>query len=59
VSRLHKSIVDAMHSADVRAKLTNLSLDISTTSPQEFHAHLVSELERWGKVVKAAGIKPE
>lgn len=59
VSKLHKSIVDAMHSADVRAKLTNLSLDISTTSPQEFHAHLVSELERWGKVVKAAGIKPE
>jgi tripartite-type tricarboxylate transporter receptor subunit TctC len=59
VSKLHRSIVDAMHSTDVRTKLTNLSLDISTTSPQEFHAHLVSELERWGKVVKAAGIKPE
>jgi tripartite-type tricarboxylate transporter receptor subunit TctC len=59
VATLHRSIVDAMHSTDVRTKLTNLSLDISTTSPQEFHAHLVSELERWGKVVKAAGIKPE
>ena len=59
VAQLHKSIVAAMNSADVRAKLTNLSLDIPTSSPREFEAHLKSELERWGKVVKAAGIKPE
>ena len=59
VAQLHKSIVAAMNSADVRAKLTNLSPDISTSSPREFEAHLKSELERWGKVVKAAGIKPE
>jgi tripartite-type tricarboxylate transporter receptor subunit TctC len=43
----------------VRARFANLSLEISTTSPREFEAHLKSELARWGKVVKAAGIKPE
>lgn len=59
LSKLHKAVTDAMHSPDVRAKLTNLSLDISTTSPQEFDAHVKSELVKWGKVVKAAGIKPE
>jgi tripartite-type tricarboxylate transporter receptor subunit TctC len=59
LSKLHASVIDAMNAPDVRAKLTNLSLDISTTTPQAFEAHLKSELEKWGKVVKAAGIKPE
>lgn len=59
VAKLHSNIVAAMESPDVRTKLTNLSLDISTTTPQQFGAHLKSELERWGKVVKAAGIKRE
>ena len=37
----------------------NLSLDIATTSPEEFLRFLVSELKQWGEVVKAAGIKAE
>jgi tripartite-type tricarboxylate transporter receptor subunit TctC len=59
LARLHKSIMDAMQSPDVRARFANLSLDISTTTPQAFGAHLESELKRWGKVVKAAGIRAE
>ena len=59
LTRLHKAIIDAMSVPAVRAKFTNLSLDITTTSPREFDAHLKSELVRWGSVVKAAGIKPE
>jgi tripartite-type tricarboxylate transporter receptor subunit TctC len=59
LARLHAAILDATRSPDLRAKFTNLSLDITTTSPQDFEAHLKSELARWGKVVKAAGIKPE
>ena len=59
LTKLHRSIVDVMHSADGRAKFTALSLDIAATTPREFEAHLKAELEKWGKVVKAAGIKPE
>jgi tripartite-type tricarboxylate transporter receptor subunit TctC len=59
VSRLHRSVLDSVQSGDGRAKLLALSLDIAATTPQEFEAHLKSELEKWGKVVKAAGIKPE
>jgi len=28
-------------------------------SPDEFRAWIVSEMGKWGKVVKQAGIKPE
>jgi tripartite-type tricarboxylate transporter receptor subunit TctC len=59
LTKLHRSIVDIMHSADGRAKFTALSLDIAATTPQEFEGHLKAELEKWGKVVKAAAIKPE
>jgi tripartite-type tricarboxylate transporter receptor subunit TctC len=59
LTKLHRSIVDIMHSADGRTKFTALSLDIAATTPQEFEAHLKAELEKWGRVVKAAGIKPE
>ena len=59
LAKLHKAVLDAMRAPDVRAKFANLSLEITTTTPQEFAAHLKSELERWGKVVKAAGIKPD
>lgn len=59
LAKLHKAVIDAMQAPDVRTRFGNLSLDITTMTPREFDAHLRSELERWGKVVKAAGIKAE
>ena len=59
VATLHKAILDAMNAQDVRSKLGNLSLDINTMKPQEFEVFLKQELEKWGKVVKAAGIKAD
>jgi tripartite-type tricarboxylate transporter receptor subunit TctC len=59
LARLDKAIVDVLQSADGRAKFSALSLDIAASTPQAFDSHLKAELEKWGKVVKAAGIKPE
>ena len=59
VTKLHRSTVDFLQSADGRSKLGALSLDIVGSTPQEFERHLKAELEKWGRVVKAAGIKPE
>ncbi len=59
LAKLHKATIGAMRAPDVRARFGNLSLDITTTTPQAFEAHLKSELEKWGKVVKAAGIRAE
>ena len=59
VARLHKGVIDAVNSPDGQARFANLSLDVSTTTPPEFGKFLVSELQKWGQVVKAAGIKAE
>ena len=59
VAKMHAAAVDAVNASDVRAKFAALSLDIVASTPREFDAHLKAELAKWGKVVKAAGIKPE
>ena len=57
--QIHQTIIEAMQSNDVKERLGKLSLDITTTSGKEFEQFLKQELEKWGKVVKAAGIKAE
>jgi tripartite-type tricarboxylate transporter receptor subunit TctC len=59
VTRLHQSTIDVLSSPDGRGKFGALSLDIVGSTPQEFDTYLRAELEKWAKVVKAAGIKPE
>jgi len=59
VATSNGAVVKALNSADVRARMAALSLEIVGSTPQEFDKHVRAELEKWGKVVKAAGIKPE
>src|SRR5262249_36019551 len=59
VTKLHRTTIDFLQSSDGRAKFGQLSLAIAGSTPQEFETYLKAELEKWGKVVKAAGIKPE
>jgi tripartite-type tricarboxylate transporter receptor subunit TctC len=56
---LHKAVLDTMNAPDMRGKLNNLSLDINTMTPQAFETFLKQELDKWGKVVKAVGIKAD
>jgi hypothetical protein len=33
--------------------------DVLALSPADFGKHIVEETEKWGKVIRAANIKPE
>lgn len=44
---------------DVKQYLAALSIEPANASPEQFHAFLKREIEKWQKVVKAAGIRPE
>jgi tripartite-type tricarboxylate transporter receptor subunit TctC len=58
VARLNKIAVEAMQSADVKEKLASQGATLVGNSPEEFAAYLKSEIDKWAKVVQAAGIKP-
>jgi tripartite-type tricarboxylate transporter receptor subunit TctC len=59
LNRLHAAIVAALQSTDVRERLASQGVDPQHNTPDEFAKLLVSDLERWAKVVQRAGIKPE
>lgn len=59
VDKLHAQVVKAVSAPDVRERFAALAVEPRTNSPEQFRALLESDLARWAKVVKDAGIKPE
>jgi tripartite-type tricarboxylate transporter receptor subunit TctC len=47
----------AMSSPDIQAKLTALGVNMPLGSPDDFRKHISSETQRWGEIIKRAGIK--
>lgn len=59
VSKISTDVRRALADKGVREKLANLGNDTLDMSPQEFARFVRSEIEDYGRVVKAAGIKPQ
>jgi tripartite-type tricarboxylate transporter receptor subunit TctC len=59
VERLNSTLRQVLTDADTRAQLLKNGLDPAPTSADEFAKLLRTEIIKWAKVVKAAGIKPE
>ncbi len=57
VDKLHGQVLKMMAQPDVRSRIENLGFDIIASSPAEFAAQVKVEVDKWTKVVKAAGIK--
>ncbi len=58
IERLHKLSTAAVTTPDINSKLTSAGVEVETLSPQQLGAKLARDHERWGKVVAAAGMKP-
>jgi tripartite-type tricarboxylate transporter receptor subunit TctC len=43
----------------MKARIVDLGGDVLALSPAEFGKLIAEDTEKWGKVVKSAGIKPE
>jgi tripartite-type tricarboxylate transporter receptor subunit TctC len=59
IARLHKEIAEIQNSPKVQKQLAAAGADIRRMSVAEFGAFQTSELEKWGKVVRQAGIKAQ
>jgi tripartite-type tricarboxylate transporter receptor subunit TctC len=59
VARLYKESVAALRSPEVVARLANDGGEVVAGTPEEFGAFLRAETDKWARVAKAAGIKPE
>jgi tripartite-type tricarboxylate transporter receptor subunit TctC len=59
VQRLNAEFVKALQQPDLRQRLASQGAEPLTSTPDEFAAYLRSEIEKWAKVVKAAGMKAD
>jgi tripartite-type tricarboxylate transporter receptor subunit TctC len=41
----------------VKERLANAGLQVVTNTPQQFADFIRAEIDKWGKVIRAAGIK--
>ena len=59
VAKFHADTVTALADPVIRARLDQLGVSVIASTPAELGAFLKSEMDKWGPIIKAAGIKVE
>ena len=57
LAKLHSAAAEALQSPEVKEKMTAQGIIAVGNSSADFTAYVKSEIERWGKVINATGIK--
>ena len=56
VVKLNTELMKILQRPDVRSRFTAEGIEALGSTPEEFGAYIKAEIERWGRVVKAAGV---
>jgi tripartite-type tricarboxylate transporter receptor subunit TctC len=59
VERLSKELLDALSKADIRKRLADVGVEVDPLGPEAFGRFVREQIERWGRLIRAAGIQPE
>ena len=59
IDKLNKEINAGLADPKIKARLADLGGTALAGSPADFGKLIADETEKWGKVIRAAGIKPE
>jgi tripartite-type tricarboxylate transporter receptor subunit TctC len=57
VERLHREVSAVQESPEIRKQLDNDGATVLRMTPAQFGAYMAADMEKWGRVVRAAGIK--
>jgi tripartite-type tricarboxylate transporter receptor subunit TctC len=59
VDTLNREINAGLADPKLKARLADLGLTVLSGSPADFGKLIAEETQKWGKVIKSAGIKPD
>ncbi len=59
IERIHGVLAKALNNPEIHKQLEAIGNEVANEGPDDYAAFIKTETEKWGKVAKAAGIKPE
>jgi tripartite-type tricarboxylate transporter receptor subunit TctC len=59
VNQLHSRVTTALAKPEVAARFATLGTDVAPMNPRELAGFIESEIAKWARMVKAAGIEPQ
>lgn len=59
VRKLSSDVAEILAIPDVKAKFATLGMEMAPQNPAEFDSLVASEVTRWSKVLKQAGVEPQ
>jgi tripartite-type tricarboxylate transporter receptor subunit TctC len=59
VSKIQVDVAKALASPDAKERIVGQGFDIIASTPDQFAAQIKTEIEKWGRVIRAAGIKAD
>ncbi|MCI3952210.1 MAG: Uncharacterized protein K0R53_1708 [Burkholderiales bacterium] len=59
IDRIHAELVKVVGMPDVRERMFGLGMEVAGSTPAELGALVKSDIAKWGKVIKEAGVKVE
>jgi tripartite-type tricarboxylate transporter receptor subunit TctC len=59
VERLHAALREGLNQAEVRERLAQVGAETMISPTTEFRQFVRNDHERWGRLIRASGYKPE
>ncbi len=59
IDALNRATVETLSDADTLRQLHDIGVEVAASTPEEFAAHIRSEIPKWAAVVKASGAQVE
>ncbi len=59
IAKLSTTIAAIMRDAQVKTQLAAQGVEPIGSNPVEFAARIAADIEKWGKVIRDAGVPPE
>jgi tripartite-type tricarboxylate transporter receptor subunit TctC len=59
IDRLNREFGRALNVPEVKEALLRQGLEVAPGTPEAFGAYMKSEYQKWGKLIREVGIRPE
>ena len=59
IDKLHAEMVKAMNTQELRDRFAGVGAETIANTPAQYGAFVDAEMKKWGKVIKAAGVKAD